>query len=208
MIWIPHLFKKKILSIKSNELFLKYKASDIIDISIKAYNINSMDYEIKNNETLTISILRVIPLNLGFLLAKLSFLDIKATGIYQLFDEKKYFEIEFSQNIDNSDIAYIEEILKESFDMSKKVNIKKPIIKKDEISIKCNHTDILAQLKVSTTDQKGLFSYIAYIFDKFNIEIQSAKIHSTKTKANDLFLIEKNGNFCPNIDNIINRLTT
>ena len=187
---------------------MKYKASDIIDIALSANDTDTMNYEVSNQNTLTISIIRAIPLNLGFLLGKLSFLDIKSTGIYKLFDDKKFFQIQFSQNISDEDIPYIKEIIENSFDMSKTTKIKKPLIKENEISIDCDHTNMLAELKVTTLDQKGLFSYIASVFDKFNIEIHSAKIHSTKTKATDLFLIEKNGNFCPNMDKIVEELTT
>jgi [protein-PII] uridylyltransferase len=205
---LSRIMQKKVLSIQSNQLFLKYKASDIIDIAIDAQNIDTMSYKILNDDILTISIIRAIPLNLGFLLGKLNFLDIKSTGIYKLYDDKKFFQIQFSQNVDDSDIAYIKEIVENSFDMLKTVKIKKPIIKENEITIDCEHTDSVATLKVTTLDQKGLFSYIAYIFDKFNVEIHSAKIHSTKTKANDLFLIEKDGNFCPCKDEIVKALIT
>ncbi len=206
---LDKMLQKKILSIKSNQIFLRYKASSIINIAIIAYNTKTMDYKLRTTESdFTISIIRTVPLNLGFLLGKLNFLNIKSTGIYQLFDGKKFFEIQFSQSVDELDLPYIKEIIESSFDMSKTIDIKKPIIKKDEISIDCNHTDSLAKMTVTTLDQKGLFSYIAYIFDKFNIEINSAKIHSTKTRANDLFLIEKNGNFCPNKDEIVKLLSS
>ena len=205
---LSRIMQKKVLSIQSNQLFLKYKASDIIDIAIDAQNIDTMSYKILNDDILTISIIRAIPLNLGFLLGKLNFLDIKSTGIYKLYDDKKFFQIQFSQNVDDSDIAYVKEIVENSFDMLKTVKIKKPIIKENEITIDCEHTDSVATLKVTTLDQKGLFSYIAYIFDKFNVEIHSAKIHSTKTKANDLFLIEKDGNFCHCKDEIVKALIT
>ena len=57
-------------------------------------------------------------------------------------------------------------------------------------------------------DQKGLFAYIAKIFDDFNIEIESAKLHTIKGYAKDLLLIEKNGNFCGNQDDIIDLMCT
>jgi [protein-PII] uridylyltransferase len=206
---LPRSLQKKTLSIESNQLFLKYKASSIINIAKIANETETMNYKLTHGENnFTISIIRNIPLNLGFLLAKLGFLDIKSTGIYKLFNNKKFFEIQFNQTVDQSDVPYIQEIIESSFDMSKTIKIKKPIIKRNEIIIDCNHTDALAEIKVSTLEQKGLFSYIAYVFDKFNVEIHSAKIHSTKTKATDLFLIEKNDNFCPKMEDIVNELTT
>jgi len=67
----------------------------------------------------------------------------------------------------------------------------------------CNHTAHLASMSIIAEDQKGLFAHIAKIFDDFNIEIESAKLHTIKGFANDLFLIEKNGNFCGHQDDII-----
>ena len=198
--------QKKILNINSNQIFLKYKAEDIIKIALRAIDTKDWDAKIFNKDTLTIRITRAVPLNLGYLLGKLQFLNITSMGIYKLFDNKKFFEISFDTRVDDEDIVYIEKIIEESFDMGKTIKLKKPTILKDEITINCDHTDELALMKIITKDQKGLFSYIAQIFDQYNIEINSAKIQSLRGKANDLFLITKDGNFCVNKDNIIDVL--
>ena len=67
--------------------------------------------------------------------------------------------------------------------MTKEIKLKKPIISKDEITIDCNHTEELAMMKINTKDQKGLFSYIAKMFDDYGVEINSAKIQSLRGKA-------------------------
>ncbi len=201
------LIKKKILSISSNQLFIKYKSLDIVKISLYAKDITDFYYSISNEGILTIRITRVVPLNLGYLLGKLSFLNITSMGIYQLFDDKKFFEIIFDDTVAQEDLPFIEEVIQNSFDMSKIVKIKKPIILKEDIIINCDHTISLAQMQIKTKDQKGLFGYIAKVLDDFDIEINSAKIFSSKGKVNDLFLIEKNGNFCSNKDDIINALS-
>ena len=87
--------------------------------------------------------------------------------------------------------------------MSKTTKLATPTIKKENIKVNCNHTGHLASMSIIAKDQKGLFAYIAKIFDDFNIEIESAKLHTIKGFAKDLFLIEKNGNFCANQDDII-----
>ena len=69
-----------------------------------------------------------------------------------------------------------------------------------------NHTSFLASLKVKTADQKGLLAFITNILDDYNIEIESAKMYISRGKVRDLFLIEKNGNFASNVDEIINLL--
>jgi len=200
------LMQKRILKIESTQLFLIYKASDIINIAIDAKDVFDMSYKIENKEQLTIKITRLIPINLGYLLGKLSFLSISGMHIFKLYDDKKYFDITFSKNVDEVDIPFIQEIIENSIDMAKEFKFKKPTIKENEILLELDHSDELAQIQINTKDQKGLFAYIAYVFDKFNVEIQSAKINSRNGKANDLILVEKNGNFVPNKDEIIKLL--
>lgn len=204
---LPNSMKKKVLNIESNQLFLKYKAEDIIKIATRAKDIDSFDFKLFTKENLKIRITRVVPLNLGYLLGKLQFLNINSMGIYKLYDEKKFFEIVFDEHLDEIDIPFIEDIIKNSFDMSKTIHLKKPTIAKDEIFINCDHTDELAQFTIHTKDQKGLFSYIARAFDELGIEIHSAKIQSNKGKVNDMLLISKNGNFCDNKEKIVEILT-
>ena len=204
---LQKVMQKKILNIESNQLFLKFKALDIITFSGEANDTNDYIYKIYNDIHLKIRILRAVPLNLGYLLGKLQFLNISAMGIYKLFDEKKFFEIEFDQRIDDEDIPFIEQIINDSFDMTKTIKLKKPNITQEEISINCEHTTELAQMKIATKDQKGLFSYIAKVFDDLGIEINSAKIQPNRGKANDMLLISKNGNFCINSNEIVKMLT-
>jgi len=201
------IVKKKILHIESNQLFLKYKAEDIIKIATRAYKVQEYDFKLFNEDHLRIRITRKVPLNLGYLLGKMQFLNITSMGIYKLFDNTKFFEITFDKHLDEIDIPFVEEIINNSFDMTKSIKLKKPEIKEDEIYINCDHTDELAQLKINTKDQKGLFSYIAKVFDDFNIEIHSAKIQSNKGKTNDMLLISKNGSFCKNKEEIVTILT-
>ncbi|MEA3315529.1 MAG: HD domain-containing protein [Campylobacterota bacterium] len=198
--------QRNILNIKSNQMFLKYKAQDIIEIALRANKIEDYGFRIFNEDNLKIRITRVISLNLGYLLGRFNFLNITSMGIYRLFNNKKFFEITFDKKIDDEDILFIEDIIKSSFDMDKKIRIKKPKILEKDITIDCNHTEDLASFKIFTKDQKGLFSYVAKIFDEFNIEITSAKIGLVRGYANDLILIEKDGNFCVNKKEIINNL--
>jgi [protein-PII] uridylyltransferase len=167
-----------------------------LDIAIKAKNVESYIYKVINDSQLTIRIIRKSPLNLGYLLGKLEFLNIASMNIFKLYDNKKAFDITFSEKIDTEDLFFIEEIIKDSFDMSKTTVTKTPIIKRDGIKIDCNHSSYLASMQLIAKDQKGLFAYIARIFDDFKLEIESAKLHTLNGYARDLILIEKNGNFC------------
>lgn len=201
---LPNLVKKKINYISSNQIFLKLKAEDILDIAIHAYNVKDYIYKIVNETHLTIRIIRKVPLNLGFLLGKLEFLNIASMNIFKLYEDKKAFYISFSEKVDDEDIPYIENVLENSFDMSKTTKLSAPVIKKENVKVDCNHTAYLASMQIKAKDQKGLFAYIAKIFDDFDIEIESAKLHTQRGNARDLFLIEKNGNFCANQDEIVN----
>ena len=175
--------KKKITYISSNQLFLQLKASDILDLSIKAKSVKNYMYKILNDEVLIIRIIRSSALNLGYLLGKLEFLDISHMNIFKLFDEKKCFEIKFTQKVNNSDLLWIEEIINESFDMSKTVKIKNPYILKNEVEIECNHTQYLASLRIKSKNQKGLLAFITKILDDFSIEIRSAKLYISRGKS-------------------------
>ena len=201
---LPLVLQKKIMYIASNQIFLRLKAEDILDIAIKAKDVETYIYKITNDSQLTIRIIRKSPLNLGYLLGKLEFLNIASMNIFKLYDNKKAFDISFSEKVDNEDLFFIEEIIKDSFDMSKTVITKTPTIKKDDIRIDCNHTAYLASMHIIAKDQKGLFAYIAKIFDDFRVEIESAKLHTLNGYARDLILIEKNGNFCSKQEEIVN----
>ncbi len=203
---LPILLKKKINKISSNQIFLKLKAEDILDIAIHAYSVKTYTYKIVNTSRLKIKIIRKVPLNLGFLLGKLEFLNIASMNIFKLYDNKKAFNISFSEKIDDNDITYVEEIIKNSFDMERTTKLLIPTIKKENIKIDCNHTAHLVSMHITTKDQKGLFAYISKIFDDFGIEIESAKLTTVKGYAKDLILIEKNGNFLSNQEEILNLL--
>ncbi|QKF65904.1 protein-P-II uridylyltransferase [Arcobacter venerupis] len=200
---LPVVLQKKIMYIASNQIFLRLKAEDILDIAIKAKDVDTYIYKIINDSQLTIRIIRKSPLNLGYLLGKLEFLNIASMNIFKLYDNKKAFDISFSEKIDTEDLFFIEEIIKDSFDMSKTTITKTPIINRDGIKIDCNHSSYLASMQLIAKDQKGLFAYIARIFDDFNLDIESAKLHTLNGYARDLILIEKNGNFCSKQEEVL-----
>ena len=205
---LPNITKKKIMYISSNQMFLKLKAEDILDIAIHAKDVKDFIYKIVNETHLTIRIIRKVPLNLGFLLGKLEFLNIASMNIYKLYDDKKAFYISFSEKVDEGDLEYVKEMIENSFDMSKSTKLLIPSIKRENIKVNCNHSAYLASMHITAKDQKGLFAYVAKIFDDFNIEIESAKLNTIKTYAKDLILIEKNGHFCSNQDDILELLCT
>jgi [protein-PII] uridylyltransferase len=201
--------QKKILSIQSIHMFLKLKVAQILDIALWADGVEESDYKIINEDVLTIQIIKTHNMSLSYLLGKLStYLNISSMGIYKLFDNKKFYEITFDENVQTQDISQIEEIIKNSFVTTKKIILKKPVILRKNIEIECNYTENLAALKIEAKDQKGLFAYIAKMFEDFGIDIESAKIYTSKSIARDLILIEKNGKFCPNKDEFMDLLSS
>ncbi len=205
---LPKLLQKKILSIESNLLFFKYPTEQIVSISKWIANLNnSYDFKIDATNALTIEIQRRESFNLGYFLSKLSHLNVSTMDIFKFFDGVKYFKIEFIESVrEEMDILMIQKYIKDSFDMSKSPRLHPLKIKHHEITIDCKHSRSYASFKLNTIDQKGLLANISSVFDDINIDIASAKIQTIKGRTRNLFLIEKNGNFCKNKERIIKRL--
>jgi len=199
--------QNKIMSIPSNLLFLRYTPKRILAITQEAFETKSYTYTISNKKHLTIEIIRKESFNLSYLLGKLSNIDVVNMDICKLFNGLKYFKIDFSETINEEEVGFLEEIIDKSFtdainDIPLNANIEK-----DEIDIDCEHSQTYAIMHLNTKNQKGLLSYIIDLFDEMGIDIVTAKVHTLKNRARDMFLIEKNGNFCHNVDTIIEKLT-
>ncbi|HEX5329557.1 DUF294 nucleotidyltransferase-like domain-containing protein [Sulfuricurvum sp.] len=205
-IQLSKIEQKKILSIESNLFFFKHTPSEIINISKEAFQCQTFTYQLDIEGGLVIHIFRRIPLNLGYLLGKLSYLDVASMDIFTLFDGIKYFKIEFLQRPLEGTMEQVEIIIEEAFDMTKKLNLPKPIIKPNEITIDCDHSIHYAQLNLTTTNQRGLLAYFVQLFDEAQINIATAKIHTNKNIARDHFLIEKQNRMCDNAREIIDKL--
>jgi len=198
--------QKKVLSIESNLFFFKHTPSEIVNISKEAFECQTFTYQLNIEGGLVIHIFRRIPLNLGYLLGKLSYLDVASMDIFTLFDGIKYFKIEFLQRPLEGTMEQIEIIVEEAFDMTKKLNLPKPLIKPNEITLDCEHSIHYAQLNLNTTNQRGLLAYFVQCFDEAQINIATAKIHTNKNMARDHFLIEKQNRMCDNAREIIAKL--
>ncbi|HSR74802.1 MAG TPA: hypothetical protein VLL31_08160, partial [Sulfurovum sp.] len=199
--------QKKILHIPSNLLFLRYDTKRILDIANKAFDTKTYEFAINNEKYLTIEVIRKDDFNVGYLLSKLSNLDVRNMDICKLFDDLKYFKIDFSQTVNAEEIGFIEEMIHNAFKPGQHSTLKAPHIYTNEIKIDCEHSKTYASMYLNCEDQKGLLAFVIDMFDKMHIDIVTAKVHTLKNRARDLFLIEKNGNFCHNVDTIIDKLT-
>lgn len=199
--------QKKILQIPSNLLFLRFTPKRIVEISKKAFETKTYEYHISNAAYLTIEIIRANDFNLGYFLGKLGNLDVVNMDICKLFNELKYFKIDFAQKVADEEIGLIENFIHQSFEERKETISYDLDIEKDEVDIDCDHSQGYAVMHLKSKDQKGLLAYIIEIFDEMGINIVTAKVHTLKKRVRDMFLIEKNGNFCHNTNKIIDKLT-
>ena len=197
--------QKKALSVGSNFFYLKQKPQEIIQIVTETEEtpIDLYRYKITNESHLSITVIRGLSFNIGYLLGKLSYLDLVHMDIYKLFDAKKFFQIDFNEKVEPSDIDYIKELVDNSFDMSKKLSLKKPIILENEIIINCEHSKSYASMHINAKNQKGLMAYLMSIFDDHGIDISMAKIQTIKNRTRNMLLIEKTEDLCKNKQKIL-----
>ena len=199
--------QKKILSIPSNLLFLHYSREKILEIATNAWKIDSYRYTISNHYFLTIEVTSKKDFNLGYLLGKLSVFNLVNMDICKLSDEYKFFRLDFKEKLQDDELPHVAKYIEEGLDGSRTTDIPVPHIQREDIFIDCNHSRSYALLRLNTADQRGLIAYCISLFDSLHIDIVTAKIHTQKKLVRDLFLTEKNGNFCHNRDTIIEKLT-
>ncbi len=204
---LPRTMQKKILTIESNLFFFKHSAQNILEIAKKAKETEEYSFTTYCEKSLTIEIYRRIPLNLGYLLASLSHLSVACMEIFTLFDGIKYFKIEFIQNIKGNELIEVQEKIDMAFDMDRVIKLKDIEIKKEEITMDCEHSMTHAEVLIHTKNQQGLLAYVMNCFEELKINIVTAKIHSSKYKVRDSFLMDKQNNICNNAENIYDMLT-
>lgn len=205
---LPRTAQKKVLSIESNLFFFKHSPDEIIRIANEARNVKRYHYLLNTEgDRLKVQIIRRVPLNLTYLLGKFAYLDVASMEVFTLFDDLKFFKIDFLHLPDADSLLHIEEIIDNAFDMSKKLTLEQPRIKPEEITIDCEHSKAYAQMNINTANQRGLLAYIIHAFDELDINITAAKVHSTKTRVRDYFLIEKQNQMCDNVPKLISILT-
>ena len=204
---LPRSEQKKILNIPSNLLFLHYPHEKILQIATNAWGIDDFLYSISNNYFLTIEITSRKDFNLGYLLGKLSIFNLVNMNICKLSNECKFFQLDFKEKLQDDELPHVAAYIEQAFDPSASTTIPIPSIREEDIFIDCDHSRSYALMRLNTQDQRGLIAFLITLFDSFQIDIVTAKIHTQKKFARDLFLIEKDGNFCHNRDTIIEKLT-
>ncbi|MDA3946292.1 MAG: HD domain-containing protein [Helicobacteraceae bacterium] len=205
---LPRTMQKKVLGIDSNLFYFQHSPEEIINIANEARNVKAYRYTLDTSgDGLSIQIVRRVPLNLTYLLGKFSYLDVASMKVFTLFDDLKLFTIDFLHLPEFDSLEHVEEIIEDSFDMSHKLTLEQPVIHEKEIDLDCEHSKTYAQININTANQRGLLAYIMNAFDELDINLASAKIHSTKKRVRDHFLIEKQNQMCDNADQLISILT-
>ena len=204
---LPRALRTKILAINSDAFFIRHSTKRIVTIAQEAWKTEEYRYHIANSRYLTIEIIRRHDFNLSYLLSRLSRLQVVSMEITKLFDGLKYFKIDFNERLDESEMPQLKAFIEASFAPHPKLKLYRPEVHPEDLEVDCDHSREYATLRLQTADQAGLLAYLIALFDALGVDIASAKIHTLKGRTNDLFLIEKNGNFCQNIEAIVERLT-
>lgn len=204
---LPRLQQKKIIAIESNLFFYRHAPEEILHIARRAREVETYQYALEFDTGLSIEILRKIPLNLSYLLGRLGYLHVVSMEVFTLFDDVKYFKIDFLESATPDMYETIREIVEASFNMEHRVQLETPRIKRDEIAMDCEHSIRYAELSVHTANQRGLLAFIVQCFDTLDFQIATAKIHTTKRRARDHFLIEKTPQLCDNTEQIFSLLS-
>ena len=205
---LPRTMQKKVLSIESNLFFFKHTPDEIIEVANEARSVKQFRYTINTEgDGMSIQIIRRVPLNVTYLLGKFAYLDVASMEVFTLFDDLKFFKIDFLHLPEFDSLEHVEEIIENAFDMEQKVTIEQPLIHKHEVTLDCEHSRTYAQMNVNTSNQRGLIAYIMQCFDTLDINLATAKIHSTKSRVRDHFLIEKQNNMCDNAPQLISLIT-
>lgn len=204
---MPRLLQKKIIGIESNYFFFRHTPAEILSIAQYAKTVKEYSYRFQNSEGFSIEIFRRKTFNLGYFLGKLSHLDVVSMEIFTLFDDIKYFKIDFLHRPEHYETQTLEDIVEDAFNMGLSVKLTKPNIRSEDITIDCEHSKTYAQLDVYAANQRGLLAFILKTLEDLGINVATAKIHSTKNRVRDHFLLEKQPNMCHNTEQIITTLT-
>lgn len=204
---LDNSLKKKIASISSAMFFIKYTTDEIVRLAKRCHDSVGFSYSFENAEFFSFEIIAKQEINLGWLLGRFTHLDIVSMDIFKLFEGAKYFKVSFSEKLLADELPLVGEMIENSFDMSKKTALKKPIITKKELHFDCNHSESYAKMTMETKNQNGLLAFVIEVFDELGIDIATAKISTIKNTARDMFLIEKSSGICEKKQSVIKALT-
>ncbi len=198
--------QEKIFKITSNLVFIKYNASEIINLSKVADSLDATEIFINNSKNLSIQIYTKKSLNLSALLYKFAKFDLAYMEIFELFEKKFYIRLDFNQNVKKEELEITKNLALKSLNSEVLKEPLKPNINKDEINFELNHSKDYAKLNINAKDQRGLMAYVMSVFDRLHFQVTSARIQTVKNRTRNLFLIEKNERLESKGEEILNLL--
>jgi len=198
--------QEKIFKITSNLVFIKYSASEIINLSKVADSLDTTEIFINNSKNLSIQIYTKKSLNLSALLYEFAKFDLAYMEIFELFEKKFYIRLDFNQNVKKEELEITKNLALKSLNSEVLKEPLKPNINKDEINFELNHSKDYAKLSINAKDQRGLMAYVMSVFDRLHFQVTSARIQTVKNRTRNLFLIEKNERLESKGEEILNLL--
>jgi glnD family protein len=198
--------QEKIFKITSNLVFIKYSASEIINLSKVADSLDATEIFINNSKNLSIQIYTKKSLNLSALLYEFAKFDLAYMEIFELFEKKFYIRLDFNQNVKKEELEITKNLALKSLNSEVLKEPLKPNINKDEINFELNHSKDYAKLSINAKDQRGLMAYVMSVFDRLHFQVTSARIQTVKNRTRNLFLIEKNERLESKGEEILNLL--
>ena len=198
--------QEKIFKITSNLVFIKYSASEIINLSKVADSLDTTEIFINNSKNLSIQIYTKKSLNLSALLYEFAKFDLAYMEIFELFEKKFYIRLDFNQNVKKEELETTKNLALKSLNSEVLKEPLKPNINKDEINFELNHSKDYAKLNINAKDQRGLMAYVMSVFDRLHFQVTSARIQTVKNRTRNLFLIEKNERLESKGEEILNLL--
>ena len=198
--------QEKIFKITSNLVFIKYSASEIINLSKVADSLDAIEIFINNSKNLSIQIYTKKSLNLSALLYEFAKFDLAYMEIFELFEKKFYIRLDFNQNVKKEELENTKNLALKSLNSEVLKEPLKPNINKDEINFELNHSKDYAKLSINAKDQRGLMACVMSVFDRLHFQVTSARIQTVKNRTRNLFLIEKNERLESKGEEILNLL--
>ena len=122
-------------------------------------------------------------------------------------DDKIYLRFEYSDVLSDEDIQKLYKILEKRALNIGKNEVKKPMIKKDELKFVPEYSKNYVKLSLNTKDSKGLMAFVMSVFAKFNLKLSAAKIQTVRQRTRNTFIFEKTDKLLDFKQELINSLT-
>ncbi len=186
---LPVALGSKILAIKSNLIFAKYSASEIIKIALWAEGTPNIAVECENDEGLLVKIISKRGWNLNRALEKLAGLDLEYMEFFELFDNKFYILLQFKKSAPKGENTPA--LLVAALCESERAKPRKYDILEGELTCDFEYSPSYAKITLNAKDALGLLSSTMAAFEEAGLRVANARIQTIKGRSRNLFLVER-----------------